>query len=61
MGTDVTVPVPPAPDEVGGLEAAQRIREQVKQYLFPIVCMSTYPTQEARARALADAERRGVH
>lgn len=37
---------------LGGLEVARRIREQVEQSICPIVCMSTYPTQEARAAAL---------
>lgn len=37
---------------LGGFEATRRIREQVAQYICPIVCMSTYPTQETRACAL---------
>ena len=37
---------------LGGLEAIRRIREQVEQCVCPIVCMSTRPTQEARACAL---------
>jgi len=36
-----------------GLAAARRIREDGGQYGVPIVCMSTYPTQEAKATALA--------
>ncbi|MDQ3802907.1 MAG: response regulator [Acidobacteriota bacterium] len=38
---------------LGGVEASRRIREQGKDCTFPIVCTSTYPTQEARASALA--------
>jgi len=38
---------------LGGVEAARRIREQGKDCIFPIVCMSAYPTQEARVSALA--------
>lgn len=38
---------------LGGIEAARRIREQGQQCIFPIVCMSTYPTKEAQASALA--------
>jgi len=36
-----------------GLEATRRIRKNGRQCGFPIVCMSTYPTQEAEASALA--------
>lgn len=36
-----------------GVEAARRIRRQNKECVFPIVAMSTYPTEEARAAALA--------
>lgn len=38
---------------LGGVEAARRIREHGRQCMFPIVCMSTYPTPEARTDALA--------
>lgn len=38
---------------LGGVEATRRIREQCKQCILPIVCLSTYPTQEAQASALA--------
>lgn len=38
---------------LGGLDVMRRIREQGQRYFFPIVCMSTYPTKEARADALA--------
>ena len=38
---------------LGGVEAARLIREQGKQCIPPIVCMSTYPTKDARASALA--------
>ena len=36
-----------------GLEAARRIRERGKGCVFPIVTMSSYPTEEARAAAFA--------
>lgn len=36
-----------------GLTAARRIREDVSSCDVPIVCMSTYPTIEAQAIALA--------
>ena len=36
-----------------GLEAARRIRRQDKECGCPIVAMSTYPSKEARAAALA--------
>ena len=38
---------------VDGLAAARRIREAAGDYDIPIVCMSTYPTKEAQAIALA--------
>jgi CheY-like chemotaxis protein len=38
---------------LGGLDAMRRIRERGKTFVFPIVAMSTYPTIEARASALA--------
>ena len=38
---------------LGGLEATRRIRERGTAYVFPIVAMSTYPTKEAQASALA--------
>ena len=36
-----------------GLEATRRIRENGKECVFPIVCMSTYPTKAAEAQAFA--------
>lgn len=36
-----------------GLAAARRIREEARNCLVPIVCMSTYPTKEARDAAIA--------
>ena len=36
-----------------GLAAARRIRADAGDCHIPIVCMSTYPTKEARATALA--------
>jgi CheY-like chemotaxis protein len=36
-----------------GLEAARRIRRRGKECVFPIVTLSTYPTQEAQAAARA--------
>jgi CheY-like chemotaxis protein len=36
-----------------GLSAARRIREDDGNSAVPIVCMSTYPTKEAQATALA--------
>ena len=36
-----------------GLEATRRIRKGDNESAFPIVCMSTYPTKEAEAQALA--------
>ena len=36
-----------------GLEATRRVREHSKEHVFPIVCMSTYPTKEAESSALA--------
>ena len=36
-----------------GLEAARRIRRRNKECVFPIVAMSSYPTKEAQAAALA--------
>ena len=36
-----------------GLEAARRIRRLGQECVFPIVAMSSYPTVEARAAALA--------
>lgn len=36
-----------------GLEAARRIRRQHKECVFPIVAMSTYPSEGAQAAALA--------
>ena len=36
-----------------GWEAARRVREQSQEHVFPIVCMSTYPTKEAESSALA--------
>lgn len=36
-----------------GLAAARRIRENAGDCGVPIVCMSTYPTKEAQATALA--------
>lgn len=36
-----------------GLDAARRIREEAGECDVPIVCMSTYPTKEAQANALA--------
>ena len=36
-----------------GLAAARRIREDNRNCDVPIVCMSTYPTKEAQAKALA--------
>lgn len=38
---------------LGGVEATRHIREQCKQCVLTIVCLSTYPTQEAQAAALA--------
>lgn len=38
---------------LGGLDAMRRIRERDSACVFPIVAMSTYPTKEARAAALA--------
>lgn len=38
---------------LGGLGATRRIRERVHTCVFPIVAMSTYPTKEAQAFALA--------
>ena len=38
--------------KVGGLEAARRIRRQVKERVFPIVALSSYPTEEAQAAAV---------
>lgn len=37
---------------LGGLEAARRIRERRGHRYCQIVCISTYPTREARAHAL---------
>ena len=39
--------------KLGGFEAARRIRRQGKECVFPIVAMSTYPTPEAQAAAVA--------
>jgi CheY-like chemotaxis protein len=36
-----------------GLDAMRRIRERGNSRVFPIVAMSTYPTKEAKASALA--------
>jgi CheY-like chemotaxis protein len=38
---------------LGGLDATRRIRETVQEGAFPIVAMSTFPTEETRASALA--------
>ena len=38
---------------LGGLDAARRIRQQSKECVFPIVALSTYPTAEACAAAAA--------
>lgn len=38
---------------LGGLDAMRRIRERGDSRVFPIVVMSTYPTKEAKASALA--------
>lgn len=38
---------------VDGLDAMRRIRERGNSRVFPIVAMSTYPTKEAKASALA--------
>ena len=36
-----------------GLEATRRVRKRSRQDVFPIVCVSTYPTKEAESSALA--------
>jgi CheY-like chemotaxis protein len=38
---------------LGGLDAARRIRESRNEIVFPIVAMSTYPTNESKTDALA--------
>ena len=38
---------------LGGVEASRLIRQRGKGCAFPIVVMSSYPTKEARAAALA--------
>jgi CheY-like chemotaxis protein len=38
---------------LNGLDAARRIRRDAADCDVPIVCMSTYPTKEAQATALA--------
>jgi CheY-like chemotaxis protein len=44
---DIRMPV------LDGLTATRRIRETGGERRVPIVCISTYPTQEAKAEALA--------
>jgi CheY-like chemotaxis protein len=36
-----------------GFEATRHIRESGQDHVFPIVCMSSYPTEEIQASALA--------
>lgn len=38
---------------LGGVEASRLIRQSGKGCAFPIVVMSSYPSKEARAAALA--------